>query len=189
MTAFDLTDEYIAAVDAITDADIECLEDLGIPPEIASGLLPDYPVLGKARIETFDSDWSYQPVPDGDMHYLCPCANGLCIEDVDVIDLAAWRPSTGGKIWLRTGLGTVLNPSAQMTAYHAAEPLYIFSDVLNWLRGRCKGVVVLRWDKGLPFHLGTTVPLWCQTTAMASDMDKIFELDRPEILYSERVDP
>jgi len=82
MTALDLTDEYVAAVNAITDADIEYLEGLGVPPEIASGLLPDYPVLGKVRIQTFDSDWSYQPAPDGEMYYVYPYASGLCIEDV-----------------------------------------------------------------------------------------------------------
>jgi hypothetical protein len=175
LEAINLIAEYVAAVENMTAADLESLEANGCRPEIASGLLLDLPPIGKLRA-TIYRDGSWQPSDLGRPHYICAVLDG------DLIDLIAWKPSNPSMTFSRTGVSSLLNPEAVFQAYLAREPVFVFTDTLEWLRGDCNGIVPLRFDAGLAFHLGDA-GLLCQTPELAHRIQATYGLGRPEITY------
>jgi hypothetical protein len=96
--------EYTAAVAALSDKHIESLEGLGIPAEIASGILPDYPMVGVVQAMTHYCGLC-TPHESGGPYYVCPCIDGD-----DITDIVAWRPGNPSKWWMRRGSAVLLNP-------------------------------------------------------------------------------
>lgn len=179
----DLIGEYLAAVEALTNADIERLETMGVPPEVASGLVTPYPPLGKVRADVRDSG-TYQPNMDGTAFYVCPVASGD-LPNLDVLDLAAWRPSEPEKVYLRADIATILGPDATLEAHLWQKPLLVAARPLDWLRNRCQGVAVLRWTPGLPLYLGSGPALWCRDETTAAKIHAAYQMHIPEISHFE----
>jgi hypothetical protein len=167
--------EFCNSVAAMTAADFESLEALGAGREIVSGMFTEIPPVGTTKAQTF-KDGSWQPSDHGKPHYVCSVIDG------DLIDLIAWGPSDPSKMYHRTGIATMIGIDAIAKARWADEPVFAFSDPLEWLRGDCRGVVPVRFDTDLAIALGS-VDIVAQTPALARRIKSAFALPEPKISH------
>jgi hypothetical protein len=98
---------------------------------------PTYP-FGAALCEA-DRSGRYQP-GDGTQHLIIPV-----VEDGELVDLCAFRSDNSGNWSLRTGNGWALGLGRGMEPFTWGLPVHVYSDPLDWLRGKGEGLCILDW--------------------------------------------
>ena len=128
------------------------------------------PMWGIATV-TVDHEF-YQPDEGGKLAVIVPV-----LDREQIIDLVA---CTFGTLQVRTrkGVAPVLGHEWIDDAKLGLEPLKVFDDVLSWLRGRCRGVVVLDFEAA-PRLLRDVPALHCESHAMAEFLIEGFEWPLP----------
>jgi hypothetical protein len=148
-----LLEEYMAALRRMRLADVR--ELIATFPRTAIGLVA--PAL--ARIATDAQGVLYWPDPDGSPAWLLPVSvvnpwrpgeieagdprDAVCCGPV--VDLLAFHPAAPGFWALRRGTATVLG--AIEPQHCEPEKVPIHRDVTAWLRGDCRGLVLLAGDR------------------------------------------
>lgn len=160
------------AYSALTPGVLEELERaFGVAPEIASGLITEYPPVGI----------------QGDM-LLTPVAEGAEPDGTFAIhDLIAWRPDAPDQWRAWRGAGALLNPDAVHRAAYLDEILIVHATPLDWLRDRCRGVVVLDWSAHIPWHLGIARRILAADAAVERKLRAAWRIkDKPTIMGETR---
>jgi hypothetical protein len=80
-----------------------------------------------------------------------------------VVDLVAFSPSASGQWALRLGKAAALG--AIPPQYLDRDPVRLFRDVTDWLRGGCTGLVLLTRNEAILYQLLTT----CRAGVVAED--------------------
>lgn len=168
--------EYIAAVETMNAADFSHLEHIGCRREIVGGLLLELPPVGKLRAQTF-KDGSWQPSNMGHPYHVSPTIDGD-----ELTDIVAWSLSIPSKTFTRTGIGALIGADAISAARWNDEPVFAFTDPLEWLRGDCRGIAPLRYDAGLALALGC-VDIIAQTPALARRIKSACAIPQPKISF------
>jgi hypothetical protein len=114
----------------------------------------------------------YQPDEDGKLALIVPA-----FEHGRIVDLVAC-PFATRQVRTRKGIAPVLGHEWIDDAKLGLEPLKVFDDVFSWLRGRCRGVVVLDFDAA-PRLLRDVPSLHCESQAMADCLIEAFEWPLP----------
>ena len=105
----------------------------------AFGLTPyDCPLWGVASVEA--DEVFYQPSEEGILSAIVPAYEGPRIVDLVACCFATREMRT------RKGIASVLGHEWIEDSFLGNEPLKIFDNALTWLRGKCRGVVVLDWN-------------------------------------------
>lgn len=87
----------------------------------------------------------YEPHEDG-----IPAAIVPAIEDGDVVDLVAYAFGSR-QMRTRTGMARLLNHDFVVDrVFFSDESVEVFADAFAWLKGACRGVVVIDWQLGPP---------------------------------------
>jgi hypothetical protein len=72
-----------------------------------------------------------------------------------ITDLVA-QPLPSGRAVTRLGIAAVVGADEAEAARDAGEPLNVFNNIISWLRGDCRGVVVLDWRRAVGTLEGIT---------------------------------
>jgi hypothetical protein len=97
----------------------------------------------------------------------------------DPIDLAAWSPAAG-RLALWCARGSMLGADT-LFAPRMQDALPVHQTPLGWLRGLCRGVVVLDGFKAAPL-LRRAEPLAAEDVAHGRELRKMLEVRPPRIL-------
>jgi len=86
-------------------------------------------------------------VLDGPHQCQPPCLppRDLAGKAVELIDLAAWRPSAPAEIYLREGNADLLGDWMLPMTRTEDAPLRLFADPVEWLATGCGGIVPIDW--------------------------------------------
>lgn len=115
----------------------------------------------------------YKPETGGTLALILPV-----IEQERIVDLVSCT-FTSCRVRTRRGATAVLGPEWIDRARANGEPLKVFDDVFAWLRGRCRGVVILDWDAA--GRLLRDVPtLHCESHAMVQVLTETFGWPQPD---------
>ena len=124
--------------------DLRLLESLGVTREAihrAGGQ-------AVARIGTAGRLW--MPEPTGTPAFVLPVWNGpapsiyQAVEHPLLIDMIAWRPDDPATWWYRQGEVYLVLGDAHLDLAHAEGwPICFATTPLDWLRGNCRGAVLL----------------------------------------------
>jgi hypothetical protein len=100
----------------------------------------------------------------------------------DVIDLAAWAPPRPPALW--TARGSMLG-AENLFGFRMRDAIEVHLSPLEWLRGACRGVVVLDDEKakGLFYR---AQPLEVVTVSHGRELRALMEVKPPEILVSSK---
>ena len=105
--------------------------------------------LGWARVSTIGGR-CYTPSPAGDVLVILPVWAGpapsifQAVETPALADLLAWHPETPTRWWYRIGTpGAVLGGDNLELAHAEGLPINFATTPLDWLRGDCRGGVLL----------------------------------------------
>ena len=115
----------------------------------------------------------YQPDEGGKLAVIVPA-----FEHGRIVDLVACSFETS-QVRTRKGIASVLGHEWIDDAKLGLEPLKVFDDVFSWLRGRCRGVVVLDFDAA-PRLLRDVPSLHCESPAMAQVLTETFGWPQPD---------
>ena len=137
----------------------------------AFGLTPyDCPLWGVASVEA--DEVFYQPSEEGILSAIVPAYEGPRIVDLVACCFATREMRT------RKGIASVLGHEWIEDSFLGNEPLKIFDNALTWLRGKCRGVVVLDWNDA-PLLLREVPALHCESDLTAQRLVRAFERPRP----------
>lgn len=175
MKARDLAMEMAAAVDALSDGDLDLLASCGVDrADIAMGLV------GAALIRVEGE--VYSPDPEcGKSAFITPCRvhDAVSPESTvpdsycrlgDIVDLVAWHPARPARWALRTGAAEWLGCIEPQ--YMGPAPVDIRRSPLAWFRAGCTGLVPLGRSAADIYRTLS----WCQRH-VAEDVDHAAELD------------
>jgi len=149
---------------------LDWMHDRGVSPAAMSSPL----AIHIARV-IFDGE-RYHPNLLGDFVYAMPI-----IVDNEIIDIAAWSPSTG-EVGTRLGIGSCLgeNLIGLDGAGTTGLPLQIWRAPLGWLLAERTGLVVV--DEGLAAHRLSGVNLRAEDAAHASVLHNTLRVAPPVII-------
>ena len=123
------------------------LEDLGVAHEAAERAGG----LGWERVSTIGGR-CYTPSTAGDVRVIMPVWAGQApsifqaVESPVLVDLLAWRPDRPTRWWHRIGdPGAVLGIDNLELAHVEELPISFATTPLDWLRGDCRGAVLLEF--------------------------------------------
>ena len=141
----------------------------------AFGLTPyGCPLWGVASVEAGES--FYEPSEEGVLSAIVPA-----YEEVEgratIVDLVACCLATR-EMRTRKGVASVLGHEWIEDSFLGNEPLKVFDNALTWLRGKCRGVVILDWNDA-PFLLREIPEILCESQATAQRLVWAFERPRP----------
>jgi len=114
----------------------------------------------------------YQPDEEGITAAIVPA-----FERPHLVDLVACAFATRA-MRTRKGIATVLGHEWIDDAFLGNEPLAVYDNALTWLRGGCRGVVVLDCQAA-PLLLREAPALVCESPATARRLTEAFERPRP----------
>ena len=187
-----LAHEMRAAFAALETRDVEQLVGLGVPELLVS----HFQMVGIARVREDSSRTLYDPDPGGPLAYITrvlvqfaetpestrPDAAPLIGNPVDLV---AWDEKTPEQWRLRVGSATWLGCIPPQ--YMEPEPVRIWRSPLNWLRGRCAGLVPLAPERGEVYRLlaNCTGELVAEDAEHAAALQDILEHPWPasRVLY------
>lgn len=106
-----------------------------------------------------------------------PYIEGPGTEGPGIVDLVACSLATRA-MRTRRGIAAVLGHARIDDAVLGNQPLNVYDDALSWLRGGCRGVVVLDWPAA-PLLLREVPALTCESRATAERLGAAFERPRP----------
>ncbi len=132
------------------------------------------PLWGVASVDADET--FYQPDEEGILSAIVPA-----YEDVrgrpTIVDLVACNFATR-EMRTRKGVATVLGHDLIENACLGCETLNVYDNALTWLRGKCRGVVIVDWQAAS--DLLRDVPgLCCESPATAQRLAAAFERPRP----------
>jgi hypothetical protein len=167
--------EIVAAFDGV-DADhrLSVVRHLGITGQ---AILNAGAALTTGNVRALAGNY-FEPTDDGGVEVvLVPV-----VQEVMVIDVAAFQPSQPERWRLRTGLGVFLGESAIETAKFRDEPLVLHPTPLAWLHAECQGACVIDWTASLLFHLGAVPRVVCVEANTARRLNEAIQREaRPRI--------
>jgi len=153
----DLAREYLAAMRAITPADIGELVDAGVDPADACWHA------GVTRIAHMADTGLYEPDDEtGGLAFITPVRVDddvtpespdpeICVRRGAIVDLVAWDPRTPREWALRTGLADWLGCAGPQ--FLDPKPVRVWRSILAWFRAGCRGVVPLNRDPAVVYRL------------------------------------
>ena len=114
----------------------------------------------------------YEPDEGGTLAAIVPA-----FETTGLVDLVACS-FVSRQMRTRKGIASVLGHEWIERAVSNMDGLTVFDDVFRWLRGRCRGVVVIDW-KDAPRLLREVPRLKCQSRRTADLLAQAFERPLP----------
>ena len=163
--------EFVTANSRLNPKHFENLTNLGVPNSVWHGGIS---LVGVAFVDTADVN-RYWPLERGNPHYVCPIGEGGTVgEWWSIDDLVAFKPSEPDKWRLRLGVGTLLGLDWPEWCRLHEEPLRLFSNPLEWLRGSGRGSCIVDWSINLPLHLGNVSSVICDSVELASRVTAAF---------------
>jgi hypothetical protein len=102
------------------------------------------------------------------------------VEDIDVVDIAAWQPRTGKlATWLAAGFAigqeAIFNPAT----YFAGGALRVYETPVQWLQAEREGIVIVRPNVAHAY-LPNCQRLVCSDAAHARKVDRWLQLPKPK---------
>ncbi len=114
----------------------------------------------------------YQPDESGITAAIVPAFEGSNIVDLVACSFGSRQMRT------RRGIAPLLGREWIEDDFLASQPLRVFDNALTWLRGKCRGIVILDWQAA-PLLLREVPEFHCQSTATAQRLREAFEQPRP----------
>lgn len=168
----DLLSELRAATFSVRQPHLDRLKCLGVSIAWMADWAHDNLIHPFGVVTAEDAgDGLYQP-GEGALHVILPV-----VEDGELVDLVAFRSTDSGSWMLRTGNGWALGLEKGLSAHMWGQTVHLFSDPLDWLRGRGEGVCVLDWDAAEVHNLDVLQELVCSSPAVAALLTRA--LSRP----------
>ena len=156
--------EFTAANGRLTQKHFDHLISLGVDDfawHCASALV------GVEYVITGDGD-RYLPQERGNPHYCIPIGDGGPKGEWRALDdLVVFQPSKPDQWKLRFGAGDLLGPDWPQWCCMRKEPLRLYSDPLEWLRGAGQGSCFIDRTINIPLALGNVSVIVCDSFELA----------------------
>ena len=128
------------------------------------------PIVGVSFVETFGPHYGshYAPCPGGRPAIIVPVFDGGELVDLTATSLETRHTTT------RLGVASVLGQEAIDRAWIGETCVHLFGDPIEWVRNRCRGVVVLDWSVAR-FALADLPAIACDTEFLAKKFDRALQ--------------
>lgn len=156
--------EFATANCRLGSRHIEHLKGFGVPKLVRIGAPP---VVGVEYLDTADCE-RYLPQESGNPAYVVPIFDGGPQSLVfNIYDLVAFKPRQPNAWRLRNGNSVLLGPDWPEWCRLHEEPLRLFSNPLEWLRGSGQGSCIIDWSASLRLYLSDVPVIICDSVGLA----------------------
>ena len=146
-----------------------CLDRFGLPKDGPR-------IWGLADIETDHEHYQPMPIPLGTPALIAAAYDGTMETGLSIIDLVAISLRGRHAMRTRRGIATFLGGDNVEMAHEEDWPLFLYENGFSWIRNRCRGAVVIDWQRA-PRRLTGLRAISCETPALAKRLR--LALERP----------